>query len=66
MAIVDDLKTFLAALALGAALTLSINHVVVNYTEPAKPQAARQEPPQAEMQSSAQAGESVSFSSAYE
>jgi hypothetical protein len=34
MSLLDDLKTFLMALALGVALTLSINYVVVNHTEP--------------------------------
>ena len=33
MGLVDDLKTFVIALALGVALTLSVNYVVVNYTE---------------------------------
>ena len=42
MSLLDDLKTFLMALALGVALTLSINYVVVNYTEgPASAQAAQ-------------------------
>ena len=41
MSLLDDLKTFLMALALGVALTVSINYVVVNYTEgPAPAQAA--------------------------
>ena len=40
MGLLDDLKTFVLALALGAGLTLSINFVVVNYTEgKAKPPA---------------------------
>ena len=38
---IDDLKTFLMALALGVVITLSINYVVVNHTEdPASVQAA--------------------------
>jgi hypothetical protein len=41
MSLVDDLKTFLMALAIGVAITLSINFVVVNYTEgPAPAQAS--------------------------
>jgi hypothetical protein len=42
MTLLDDLKTFVMAVALGVALTLSINYVVVNYTEgPAPVQAAQ-------------------------
>jgi hypothetical protein len=37
MSLIDDLKTFLMALALGVALTVSINYVVVNHTEGPKP-----------------------------
>ena len=33
MGLIDDIKTFLVALALGVVLTVSINYVVVNYTE---------------------------------
>jgi hypothetical protein len=41
MSLIDDLKTFLMALALGVVITVSINYVVVNYTEgPAPVQAA--------------------------
>jgi hypothetical protein len=41
MSLVDDFKTFLMALALGVAITVSINYVVVNYTAgPALVQAA--------------------------
>jgi len=40
MSLVDDLKTFLMALAVGVAITVSINYVVVNYTAgPASAQA---------------------------
>jgi len=46
MSLLDDLKTFLMALALGVALTVSINYVVVNYTDgPAPAQAAVQPKP---------------------
>jgi hypothetical protein len=46
MSLLEDLKTFVAALALGAVLTLSINYVVVNYTEgPAPARAAAQPAP---------------------
>ena len=34
---VDDLKTFLMALALGVAITVSINYVVVNHTQGSAP-----------------------------
>jgi hypothetical protein len=41
MRLIDDFKTFLMALAIGVAITVSINFVVVNYTEgPAPAQAA--------------------------
>ena len=43
MSLVEDLKTFVIALALGVALTFSINYAVVNYTEgPASAQASQQ------------------------
>ena len=41
---IDDLKTFIAALALGAVLTLSINYVVVNYAEGPLPAQAASQP----------------------
>lgn len=44
MSLLEDLKTFLTALAVGVALTLSINYVVVNYTESAKPAPAASQP----------------------
>ena len=44
MGLLDDLKTFLMALALGVALTVSINYVVVNYTEGPKPAQAAAQP----------------------
>ena len=44
MGLLDDLKTFLIALALGVALTVSINYVVVNYTEGPKPAQASTQP----------------------
>lgn len=44
MSLLDDLKTFLVALALGVALTVSINYVVVNYTEGSAPDQAASQP----------------------
>jgi hypothetical protein len=41
MSLINDLKTFVLALALGVVMTVSINYVVVNYTKgPAPVQAA--------------------------
>jgi hypothetical protein len=41
MSLIDDFKTFLMALAIGVAITVSVNYVVVNYTSgPAPVQAA--------------------------
>jgi hypothetical protein len=44
MSLLDDLKTLLAAFAVGAALTLSINYVVVNYAEGPRPAKAAAQP----------------------
>jgi hypothetical protein len=44
MSLIDDLKTFLTALAVGVALTVSINYAVVNYTEGSKSARAASQP----------------------
>ena len=44
MGLIDDIKTFLVALALGVVLTLAINFVVVNYTDGPQPAQASVQP----------------------